>query len=328
MNLTALRPAVLTVAVLAASSFGGAALAAEAPVPVPPRHAQGPGESAETLTAARALYGGAAYQDALDLLVRLKAAGPPAAEALEIDKYRAFCLLALGRTGEARQVFLEILIARPDFRLGQSEVSRRVYDTFREVRRESLPGTLTRVFQQGRQAYNYQLWDDAARAFERVIELSADADLAADAPHAGDLRELSRGYLDLLTVRRPALRARSLSGTARLPTAIQDVFGESDPEVTPPEPIAQKLPPWPAVLAKVRATGVLELVIDESGRVESAMMRAPVHPFYDAMLLDAVKGWRYRPARLGARAVKYRYRIQVQNTPQAPDQQPPGPQSP
>lgn len=273
---------------------------------------------ADTVEAARELYGSAAYQEALDLLDRLKGARPAPQVAAEIDAQRALCLLALGRMGEARQVFAQILIANPEFRLSEDEVSRRVLDIFREVRRESLPATLTRAFQLARHAYEYQLWDDAGRAFERVIALSQDPDMPAGAPHAAEMAELSRGYLDVMAARRPPIKSRPWSGAAVLPSA-QEVFGESDLEVTPPEPIDQRVPPWPSVLRSVQASGVIEIVVDEEGRVVSAAMRPAAHPAYDSMLLEAARQWRYRPALRGDVPVKYVRRIRIVNDPRLPD---------
>jgi hypothetical protein len=78
----------------------------------------------DTLAAAKDLYGAAAYQDALSMLDRLKAAGPPAEAAQEIDKYRAFCLFAIGNTHDAEQAVADIVVAWPRFRLGEGEAVR------------------------------------------------------------------------------------------------------------------------------------------------------------------------------------------------------------
>ena len=57
--------------------------------------------------------------------------------------------------------------------------------------------------------------------------------------------------------------------------------------------------------------GVLEIVIDSNGGVESATMVQPSEALYDRRLLAAAKTWVYRPARLDGAPVKYRRRIQV-----------------
>ena len=60
-----------------------------------------------------------------------------------------------------------------------------------------------------------------------------------------------------------------------------------------------------------RARGLLEIVIDEQGRVASAVIRESIHEAYDRRLVDAAAGWSYEPARLDGRAVKYRKVIEV-----------------
>ena len=43
-----------------------------------------------------------------------------------------------------------------------------------------------------------------------------------------------------------------------------------------------------------------------SGAVESAVLKRPVYPFYNAALLASTKQWRFRPAMRNGIAVKYR----------------------
>jgi hypothetical protein len=56
---------------------------------------------------------------------------------------------------------------------------------------------------------------------------------------------------------------------------------------------------------------VLELVIDELGRVTAMTMRESVHPMYDTLVLTSAKDWRYQPAMLQGKPVRYRKMIQV-----------------
>ena len=56
---------------------------------------------------------------------------------------------------------------------------------------------------------------------------------------------------------------------------------------------------------------MLEVVIDETGTVESAVMRSPINPRYDQMVLSAAKTWKYEPARVGGTPVKYRKLISI-----------------
>ena len=62
---------------------------------------------------------------------------------------------------------------------------------------------------------------------------------------------------------------------------------------------------------QTRDKGIMEVVIDEQGRVIAIDMRAPLHPQYDALLLAAARDWRYRPATLDGKPVRFRKVIQI-----------------
>jgi outer membrane biosynthesis protein TonB len=53
-------------------------------------------------------------------------------------------------------------------------------------------------------------------------------------------------------------------------------------------------------------------VIDVKGGVESATLSAPIHPDYDARLLEAAKTWTFRPARQNGRPVPWRTVMTIQ----------------
>ena len=78
----------------------------------------------------------------------------------------------------------------------------------------------------------------------------------------------------------------------------------------PPVVVNQTLPPYPGQVIIPR-NGKLEIVIDESGAVESAVMTGSVSQAYDAMVLAAAKAWRYRPATANGVPVKFRKTVQI-----------------
>ena len=82
------------------------------------------------------------------------------------------------------------------------------------------------------------------------------------------------------------------------------------PNIVPPVVISQRVPPFPGRVAATDA-GVLEVVIDATGAVESATMRVSMGAAYDRHAVSAAKHWRYRPARLNGVPVKFRKVIQV-----------------
>jgi TonB family protein len=91
------------------------------------------------------------------------------------------------------------------------------------------------------------------------------------------------------------------------------VYSALDTHVTGPVALLQAIPRVPANLAlSMRAskrTGVLEVTIDERGRVETALIRESVNPVFDGMVVSATKSWEYRPARLEGQPVRYLKRI-------------------
>src|SRR5215471_15531954 len=84
----------------------------------------------DSLGAARDLYAAAAYEDALTVLNRLRSTDRPPEEARSLDQYRAYCLLALGRTSEADQAIEAIVAANPSYRAVEADVSPRIRSAF------------------------------------------------------------------------------------------------------------------------------------------------------------------------------------------------------
>jgi hypothetical protein len=62
---------------------------------------------------------------------------------------------------------------------------------------------------------------------------------------------------------------------------------------------------------EARDRGLLELLIDEQGRVVGITVRMSIHPLYDPLLIAAAREWRYKPAMFSGTPVKFRKLIQV-----------------
>jgi hypothetical protein len=88
------------------------------------------------------------------------------------------------------------------------------------------------------------------------------------------------------------------------------IYSQDDKNVMPAVMIKQDMPAFPGRVMFDR-TGVLEVIIDVNGSVESATMIESVEPLYNRLVLSAAKTWTYRPARLDGAPVKYRKRIQI-----------------
>ena len=91
------------------------------------------------------------------------------------------------------------------------------------------------------------------------------------------------------------------------------IYGPDDAAVIRAVPISNALPAWrPTGLdARQEFRGDLEVVIDESGAVSSAVVRKPIHRLYDQLVVEAAKRWKFQPATLNGQPVKYRYILEV-----------------
>ena len=101
------------------------------------------------------------------------------------------------------------------------------------------------------------------------------------------------------------------ASTVPPPFAPLDIFtfDPHDKDVVPPQALSQALSGWWGAMGEPPAgtpLGVLDLVIDAAGRVVEARIHQSVNRLYDAVLIQSVKQWRYRPASRGGRPVRYR----------------------
>ena len=271
---------------------------------------QGPGAMSPDVATARELYTSAAYEDALTHLSAIK----DGTVLPQVQQLRALCLLALGRTDEAEQALERIVTARPFHTMNEAEVSPRLIAMYQDVRRRMLPAAARGLYGRAKASFQAKKHDDARQAFTDLLTLTRDADFAA---HAGDLADLALVAEGFLALTEEALKPPPAPPPAPKPVdpppaakpAEPVIYSIDDEDVTPPGDIERRLPPWDAsnpVLSATARRGVLEVVIDEKGRVESAILRAPVSPHYDKQLIDAAKKWRFTPATKDGKPVKFR----------------------
>jgi hypothetical protein len=154
----------------------------------------------DQLGAAKELYSAAAFDDALTTLEILRTdLSPTAPQSREVARYRAFCLIALGRDTEAAQSIEGIVLAEPTYVPSEAEVSPRIGAAFRDIRRRILPGIARGTYAVARAAFDRKDYQAAAGQFERVIALMEDADVspASGESSASDFRTLAAGFLEL-----------------------------------------------------------------------------------------------------------------------------------
>jgi TonB family protein len=251
-------------------------------------------------------------------------AGRPVEEARAIEQYRAFCLLALGRTGEAERAIETVVAAEPMYR-PTTDLSPRVRAAFSDVRKRVLPSIIQQKYAAAKALYDKKDFGPAAAAFSQVLDAMNDPDAATavSQPPLSDLRTLAVGFKDLATT---AATPPPLPTTpppapvqATMPAAPQPpkVYSNADADIVPPVALRQELPPYPGQVPIARQ-GMIEVLIDETGAVESALMRISVSNAYDNLALAAARSWRFRPAMLNGTPVKYRKAVQVTIKPTGP----------
>ncbi len=286
--------------------------------------------------AAVELYTAAAYEDAIAALDRLPRADATPADRVSIDHVRMLCLLALGRVDEAERTIASLLDEQPTYRLNDDDAAPRVLRVFNEVRRRALPDVFRRRYRDAKRLYDAKQFEPAATAFAVVRDLADDPDIATNTdPALADLVQLSQGFADLTRAAAQAEERRAAvapvaaadppggmplnssgarDAAAPGPDLASMVFDVRDPSVVPPVVERQDISRWSGSLPRPRSganLGSVEIVIDESGAVTDAVIRTSVSRFYDAVLLESAKLWRYQPATRQGRAVKYRRTISV-----------------
>ncbi|PWT79785.1 MAG: hypothetical protein C5B57_13300 [Blastocatellia bacterium] len=291
-------------------------------------HAQG---SLTNLTNVQALYASASYEEALAELAKVDTASWNE----HVDEYRALCFLALGRTREAEQALEHLVRERPLHSIAGDQYSPRFVSLFETVRRQTVPVVAREVYANARRAYEAGRFDDATGGFRQLAEILSDPTLVEQSPNLADVKELGDGFLKLAEAKRLAAAADPVPSRSSAPApavgpvpstspapappdpvvvSTTRVFTVADHDVRPPVEIQRRLPLWspsngPRPLGEIR--GLLEVVTDTEGAIESATLVKSLTPLYDRELLAATKGWKFRPAIKDNEPVKYRWLMEI-----------------
>jgi TonB family protein len=272
-----------------------------------------------SLDAARELYASADYGKALETLNRLAGLDPSPQDRQSIDLYRTFCFVALGRTGEAEDAITAMLKRDPLYRPDESETPPRVRPMFSDRRRLLLPAIVQSKYAQAKSAFDRGEYKTASEGFREMLITLSDSDIAdpASRPPLSDLRVLATGFHDLALksmTPQPAPPADTTTRLAAVPGVSAPptprIYDSNDADVVAPITVNQDIPPFSRP-SPAQRTGELYVVIDETGKVESAIISEGLDRAYDRTLLAAAETWTYQPATRNGTAVKYRKRIQL-----------------
>ena len=257
--------------------------------------------AALTLQHVRDLYTQAAYEDALDALSRLPETEAP----MDSARYRAACLLALGRVEEAQKAVAAVVESHPEYRPDAADTSPRVMDLFKTTRRQMMPQIARRLYSEAKEAMDRSETAAAVEGFERLLRVIDEPEWRGETTLA-ELKLLASGFLELNRARLPAAAPK----VPELPAARPS----TPPVLEAAVPIRQQLPPWnPPDTMSQRAnySGAVLVRIGADGKVTGASLTRPIHPAYDSVLLAAAREWQYQPAKQNGVAVPSERTVQV-----------------
>ena len=243
------------------------------------------------IAAARDLYASARYDEALAVLNTLRPADDGATDRKSIEQYRSLCLLALGRGSEAEAAIAAVVTADPLFQPTESDASPRVRAAFSDVRQRLLPEIASSRYATAKASFDRKEYTAAEQQFRQLMALLDNPQMGN---RLGDLRVLGAGFLELSAKAAapppppaPAPEPKKEEPVAALPPAAAQpprpsaarIYVATDPGIVAPVPIRQELPRVQTqISSQARQKGLLELVIDEQGRVASLTLRTGVAP--------------------------------------------------
>lgn len=269
----------------------------------------------DPLSSARDLYASARYDEALATLNSLRVSEDVSVKPSDVralEQVRSLCLLALGRASEAEEAISAVVAVDPFFQPGEADAAPRVRAAFSEVRRRMLPDIANERYAAAKGTYDRKEYAAAVDQFRQVLALLQDPDMRG---RLSDMRMLAGGFIELGTAAIKAAEVAPPVEPVAPPPPVRlapKVYTSDDAGVIQPVTVRQDVPKMPmTVLMQARDKGIVEVMIDELGRVESAAIRSSIHPSYDSMLLAAAADWRYRAATFDGQPVKFRKRIQI-----------------
>jgi TonB family protein len=283
------------------------------------------------LDRARSLYDSASFDEALVILDRVSGAQPES-DVEEVQRYRALCLLALNRTSDAQHA-IEIVFSRdPLFRLSEGDAPPRMLAAFNDVRRRLMPKVTEQLYTSAKLTFDRKEYELAATQFSDLLTFLEDAD-ARELPSLKEFRTLAAGFRDLSQAAPKPAATPAAESAEQLQPAAAPVAGApvrpaaaatvgvvqpSNGVLDPPVAVRQQMPLWMGMREFLPrgGKGTLRVIVDDRGNVEEARVIESIHTVYDALLLSATRTWKYEPAKLDGKPVRYVKMIEVVLKPQ------------
>src|SRR5262245_60770313 len=241
----------------------------------------GTSAQAQSIDSAKELYASAEYDRALVMLEALKTTPDRSGEDLQtIELYRVLCLVATGKEADARGI-IEGLVTKDPLYRPSNDLPPRVRTTYSETRKKMLPSAAQSAYQEAKAAFDFKDYTSAQRGFALVLQVLSDPDVEAAASKSplADIKTLATGFHELsakaATPPEPVAKALPQAPVVPVlpaappPARAPRVYGTNDLNVVPPIAMSQQIPPYRGQIREAQ-TGVLEVLIDTMGGVESA----------------------------------------------------------
>jgi TonB family protein len=279
----------------------------------------GVAKAQDALEEAKAHYAAAAYEEALSTLTRVEAA--PTMNKVELEQYRAFCFIALGKISEAEKAVASLVATDPKYVPSPTVASPKVLALVSDMRRKELPAVARKLFEDGRTAFKEKQFARAQSSFDLLLDILDDAAMKGR-PENDDMRVLAEGFVALTSANAsPAPAAAAAKPEAppasapAAPAAAAPSVARGETVVIAPVAISQALPEWvppDAIAASREFVGSIKVTIGVDGKVKSAEIEKGTYPTYDARLLQAAKQWSYKPATRNGEPVESEKVIAIQ----------------
>ena len=108
-------------------------------------------------------------------------------------------------------------------------------------------------------------------------------------------------------------RAAETTAKGQPPSTDTTVYSPVDTEIVPPEFVRSRLPKDPPPGVRSEDLSEVEVIISATGEVESVKLVTQPVRVLSAMMLSAVKNWRFQPATKDGHPVRYRLRLRLTN---------------